>query len=302
MQTPIVPFSRRFEPKPAVENQFPETARVGLLHLLTDFVSADYVAGWPAVAQELRRIDRRNPEDYDPHATADVRAARDDARMVLNELPWQNAFDFCERLYTKLAIETRRWVEGEDGGTTDKTIDVVRSEIAIGIQQLFFEENFAYAFVDGQVVRSGNAHTMSRIDAANIALRDRRLDDARVHFRKALKFFRTRVAPDFENAVKEAVCAVEAAAKKLFSAASGDTLSDVMKRLSKQDEKRIPPALAKTFDGLYGFRGSANGVSHGAGGGGTVTAHIADYSIAVAASQIIYLVALEQSEDTATPF
>lgn len=225
MPTPTAPFSRRVQPKAAVENAFPERARTGLLHLLTDFVEKQYVKGWHVLAQELRRLDRRDPGDYQEHDLADVRAARDETRMVLNELHWANVFDFCERLYTRLAIETTKWVDGIDAQATDKTVEVVREEVAAEIRQLFVEEAFAYTFVDGVVVREGNQHTMSRVDKANVMLNDPRLEDARQHFRKALGFFRQRKNPDFENVIKEALCAVESAAKKVVRCAEWGDLA-----------------------------------------------------------------------------
>lgn len=302
-QLPTRPFSRRSaDPKAGIDNEFPESARIGLLHLLHELVAEEFVIGWPAVAQELRRIDRREPGEYDSRNNNDVQAARDDVRMILNEIVWGKAFDFCEFLYSKLAAETRVWREGEDALITDKTLDVVRVEIAKRIQQLFLEENFIYDFVDGEVVRRGSPHTLSRIDRASVALGDARLEEARAHFRKALAFFRDRVDVDYENAVKEAVCAVEAAAKRLFPGARGATLGDVIKKLTGEKQHQIPHALAGVFTSLYAYRNGAAGVSHGASSGGAVSATTADFTIAVAASQIIFLVEMEQAQRAPTPF
>ncbi len=54
---------------------------------------------------------------------------------------------------------------------------------------------------------------------------------ARTHYSKALKYFRNVAQPDYENVVKDAVCAVEAVAKVLFPD-GGTTLGDVVKSIT----------------------------------------------------------------------
>ena len=48
-----------------------------------------------------------------------------------------------------------------------------------------------------------------------------------MHYNKALKCFQNVAEPDYENAIKEAVCAVEAAAQVLFSS-DGKNLDDII--------------------------------------------------------------------------
>lgn len=123
------PFSARHRGKSGqVDNAFPETARTALLHLLHDLVERRFVTGWPAVAQELRRVGRQPPVSYGSAGNAD-KQARADVDAALPGLKWEKVYDFCERLYGHLAQATshalpssrllrslqQRWVEVQGG-------------------------------------------------------------------------------------------------------------------------------------------------------------------------------------------
>jgi hypothetical protein len=222
--------------------------------------------------------------------------ARVDVETGLNQLDWERVYDFCERLHSYLAEGA---VFYKDGGEVVITRTQVQSFLAQEIQRLFDEESLGYEFRDGLVHRRGKRHTVDQIAQAERALADQRLDSARKHFSKALRHFRDRKDPDLENAVKEAVCAVEAAAKELFPEAKSATLGNFVNWATDKDHSLLPKTIAQTFTGLYGFRNSGEGVSHGAASGGVVTTGLAEYVLAVAASQIILLSGLVR--DVAEP-
>ena len=211
----------------------------------------------------------------------------------LNQLNWERVYDFCERLYSHLA----RGISYEQNG---ETITITKAES----QQFIAEEmqaicltrrGLGYELRDGLVQRRGKRHTISQINKAERALADLRLEAARKHFSKALRHFREREKPDHENAVKEAVCAVEAAAKELFPEAKATTLGDFAKWATGGD--LLPKTIGQTFVGLYAFRNSGEGVSHGATSGGAVTAELAEYVLGLAASQIVLLADLARGDD-----
>src|SRR6185437_15324541 len=98
--SPNAPFSaRNGRQHRQIDNEFPATARNGVLHLLFDLVSRRYVAGWPEVATELQRIARLPPTEYESSSISSTQKAREDAEAALGRLAWEKAFDFCERLY-----------------------------------------------------------------------------------------------------------------------------------------------------------------------------------------------------------
>jgi hypothetical protein len=165
------------------------------------------------------------------------------------------------------------------------------------LQRLFEEESLGYEFTDGVVQRRGKRHTTNQINKAEKALADCKLDAARKHFSKALHYFRDRKKPDPENAVKEAVCAVEAAAKGLFPAAKASSLGDFVKWATGSGRCLLPKTIGQTFSGLYAFRNGGEGVSHGATSGEVVTAELAEYVLGMAASQILLLADLTRGDE-----
>lgn len=291
----LPPFSsRNRRDSVLIDSSFPTTARVGLLHLLHEGIRNDYLKSWREIATELRRISREPPHFYSSGASG-TSSAQEDAERILNELRWELVLDFCERLYNYLAQEIT-YRDNYD----NIVVKLARSEVQLffsnELQRLFYEENLAFEFRDGIVQRRGRRHTVDKVSRAEAVLADEQLENARKHFMKALRYFRDRLKPDPENAVKEAVCAVEAAAKELFPNAKAATLGDSIKWLTGSEVGKLPKSIAQTFTGLCAFRSGGDGVAHGGSSGGTATTSIAEYVLATAASQIILLVDLASTE------
>ena len=71
-----------------------------------------------------------------------------------------------------------------------------------------------------------------------------------------------RESPDYRNAIKEAISAVEAAARVI----TGDrkaTLGKALKAMKKQQRVKIHPALEKAYITLYGYTSDEDGIRHG---------------------------------------
>ncbi len=284
----IPPFSARNRGTEArIDDDCPITARIGIVHLLDQLVRKKFVKDWPAVISELKRINRISFNVADPYSSSWEQTAED----FLTKLPWERVYDFCQRIYSDLA----QAVWGQDPQTGEPEISTTRDEvqkhIAQELQLLFWEENLAFEFSDGAVRRRGRQHTMDQIARSGLVLGDPKLSEARGHYNKALGFFRNVSNPDYENTVKEAVSAVEAAAQALFSS-EGEQLDDILKAIEGSEEGQLPKPITKTFYGLYGFRGSGKGVAHGTAGtgSGAATKEIAEYALAITASQIVLLV------------
>lgn len=283
-----------------VDNSFPLSARNGLTHLLFDLIEKEYVAGWIEVARELQRIGRWTPVEYEKNKVPSIRQAREDATKMIGTLEWRKSYDFCERLHNHLARSTGYF--WNDEFHEKESISEVRSYIAAELQRLFEEEFLAFEFTQGLVRRRGRKHTVDVTTRAQVVLGDQRLFSARKHYEKALSFFRNPTKADFENSVKEAVCAVEAAGKVLFPEAKAATLGDLAKWFSSNKNVPIPKALVNTIIGIYAYRSGGDGVGHGGTIGGVATAEVAEYVLAVCASQIIYLVDVSNPEEKDLPF
>lgn len=296
----VPPFSSRNRGAHAqVDNDFPKSARTALLHLLFELVDREYVGGWKSLACELERIARTRPVDYD---SDDIIRWRNVVEETLFQLSWEKVFDFCERLHSHLAKEVAYW----DHESEQREVVTPRSEVQLSIaseiQRIIQEEYLAFEFSDGLVRRRGRRHNAERISRAELVLGDPRLSAAREHFNKALRYFRNVSNPDHENVVKEGVCAVEATARALFPSLGGSTLGEVVKSITGPGPGQLPKPIAQTFHGLYGFRSGGDGVGHGGGGAGAATAELAEYALAVAASQIVLLIDLANADEGEIPF
>ncbi|WP_336759231.1 hypothetical protein [Aeromonas hydrophila] len=289
------PFSSRHRgSNQHVEDSFPDSAKIAVLHMLYDLEGKGYISDWLAIARELQRISRIQPVIYSQSPFPDVKKARADAEQVLYSLAWDKTFYFCERIYTYLAQDV---LHGYEKSELVKEKREVQKYIANEIERLFLEENLAFEFSDGVVRRRGRRHTEDTATRAQVVMGDSRLNESRKHYAKALHFFRSPTSPDYENCVKEAVCAVEAAGKALFPASKAATLGDLAKWFLKTNDYEIPKALVKTIEGIYAYRSGGNGVGHGGAEGGIATLEVAEYILSVTASQIIYFVEIEGLND-----
>lgn len=288
------PFSvRNRGARGLIDNDCPETTRIGLLHLLNRLADRDYIY-WPSIIGELQRVARVRPDDSFNSPDA--------AEQLLSQLSWDKVFDFSERLYSHLTIDVNRYNRQTEEWDHVASKSEVQEFIANELRQLFLEEHLAFEFSNGLVRRRGRRHTAEQVSRADLVLGDPRLSSARAHFNKALQFFRSALQPDYENTVKEAVCAVEATARSLFPSSSSSTLADVVKSITGGDAGELPKPIANTFHGLYGFRSGGEGVGHGGASAGAVTKGLAEYSLGLAASQIILLVDLAATSEPDIPF
>ncbi|WP_323011277.1 hypothetical protein [Castellaniella sp.] len=296
------PFSARSRGQHRqIDADFPPSARIGLLHLLADLVERRYLPDWTVVARELHRVGRFTLVKYDASSVASVEEAREDTEVALEGLEWAKVYDFCERLYSHLPQEIG-YEDSYSGYTVEVSRGNIQEYIAIELQRLLLEEDLAYEFAEGVIRRRGRKHTVELVAKSQVVLGDARLLDARRHFDKSLQFFRHSTHPDYENSVKEAVCAVEAAGKTLFPMAKASTLGDLVKWLGGTADVSVPKAVCQTLAGVYAFRSGGEGVGHGGANGGKATPEVTEYLLAVCASQIIYLVDLEGSMEVNIPF
>ena len=97
------PFSARIRGAHSqVDNDCPQTTRMGLLHVLHQLIERKYVDSWKVIVAELQRLARVSPFYDEDGPTQQVQG-------LLLELPWDKDFDFCERLHGYLAQDA--WYE-----------------------------------------------------------------------------------------------------------------------------------------------------------------------------------------------
>ena len=111
----------------------------------------------------------------------------------------------------------------------------------------------------------------------------------REHFEKAAGYL-TSATPDWPNAAKEAVTALESVAKIITGQPTG-TLGDAIKTLRNNGD--LPSPLDKTFEGIWGFATSTPGVRHGGTSPPEISESQANFIVNSAAAGILYLLEID---------
>lgn len=297
MTDDFVPFTRRFGlvEGPPVDRDFPHPARVALFHVLDQLVEGQMIRNWNILIGEMERLARVPPEGF-----SDDQAAKQRALELLESLPWQRVFELCERTHHKLLSPTYYWNGNESEEHT--SLESVRADFSVEVNQILVEENIAFEFRNGRFVRPGRLNYQKAAAAAQRVLARPELKPAASHYMKAQRFFEGAVGADYPNTVKEAVAALEAAAKALFPWTKETDFRAILKKLQGTDAGQVPPTLAKGMEHLYSFRGAATGVAHGGATGGEVTPEVAELVLSLAAAFITYLAEVETRATADLPF
>jgi hypothetical protein len=109
-----------------------------------------------------------------------------------------------------------------------------------------------------------------------------KFDPAREHLKKAWELFNKRPHPDHANSIKEAVAAVESAAK----IATNSEKADLGKAL---DKLGLHPALKQGIEKLYGYASDEPGVRHGGTQSSDVDEVEAELMLTICASVMAFL-------------
>lgn len=284
-------FNNRFGIKTRTigENNFPPESRNSLMFILKSLVDKQVIGGertskpaWTLLANELSRI-RKVGFSEATVAKYDSAAFND----LLLTAEWNEVFIFIERVYNRLLQDAIEY------GYND-SIQVVISreeaqkELVKEISNLLQEDGFPYQFTDGIFHRHGRIQTLKNISRAMAILDDPRLRLVRQHFTKAITFFSSRENPDFPNAVKDSLCAVEVAAEILSGRNVSKDFNEEMKKLEGKGEGQIPPPLVQSIIKIFAYRGKGVGVAHGNSEGFRVGKAEAELVLSVSAAFITY--------------
>lgn len=113
-------------------------------------------------------------------------------------------------------------------------------------------ENAAYRVVDKEVVEITDEIEIDEIESAL----DTGSRSIREHLRRSLELLSDRQSPDYRNATKESISAVEAACR-LISGDEKATLASALKKIGP-----IHPALKDAMSKLYGYTSDEGGIRH----------------------------------------
>jgi hypothetical protein len=271
-------------PGKIIDNDFPSTARTALNYLLADLQEKGYLVNTGVILRELNRIGRITRGDL---GEVETKGFLNQVSARTHKLNWYQVFFFCERVYSKLlsdvGYETDEWYT---------SLNDVRSYFTDEVNLIMEEENLAFHFIDGQFHRKGRLQTQRAFERAGAVLIYPRLEKVKNHYNKARKFFDTRPTPDFENCIKEALCALEACIEILTGKNASKEFEKAIRQLQGNNPNQIPSPIGEGIIKLHSYRGSGQGVAHASLQGNRVALVDAELVLSLVASYITYLVDL----------
>jgi hypothetical protein len=129
------------------------------------------------------------------------------------------------------------------------------------------------------------------VDAIESALGDvASISNVDEHLHRSLSLLSDRAEPDYRNAIKEAISAVEALCVMINGDSSG-TLGQALKKLGSAAAVTTHPALEKAFSSLYGYTSDASGIRHALMDEPNLRFEDAKFMLVTCAAFVSYLVA-----------
>ncbi len=188
-------------------------------------------------------------------------------------LEWYLAYDFIEfaatyqgrRRHTSFSIEEMHGV----------------------FNKIFETEHSGYRFLGGELTPISSSSEVESIDAAIAVTTAGGLIGAHTHLKTALHLLGKRPTPDYRNAVKESISAVESVAKQL-SQNNSQGLGGALDELGRQVP--IHAALRSAFLKLYGYTSNADGIRHAILDESNVDFDEAKYMVVACSAFVNYLV------------
>jgi len=163
-------------------------------------------------------------------------------------LPWYGVYNLIEHIASSGLLEP---VFGETKTNTQLYIRHVNAILAA--------ERSGYRFLDGKIVPLSNSAEVAAVAEAVSSSARPGLEGVNEHLKKALSALGQKPKPDYHNAIKDAVLAVEATAR-LLGANEGDGLDRPLTILA--EKTKLDPAMKKAFLALYGYSSGPKGIRH----------------------------------------
>lgn len=158
--------------------------------------------------------------------------------FVMKSKEWYTIFDFIERYFNN---------------STDDTVAYMRDIF----NRILEEEISGYRIMGKQVVPIVSEFELKALEeAASIPY-----ESARTHIKKAIDSFSNRKRPDYENAIKDSISAVEAMCCIIADNPKA-TLGEALKQLESKGIK-LHKAFVSSVNSLYGYTSDEGGIRHG---------------------------------------
>ena len=131
--------------------------------------------------------------------------------------------------------------------------------VAVEANNILARERSAYRFVAGELTQITAPAEIAEVERAAESTAVKGLDGAREHLKQALSLYGKRPDPDYRNAIKEAISAVESVVK-VINGKRGGGLHEALEAVSGRIE--LHPALKTGLEKLYAYTSDKDGVRH----------------------------------------
>ena len=236
-------------------DEVPESLRVGFVNLLDEYqYRLNFVPSMFELHDRISRALRRRPwRPNDPF---------EDIEWTINNCSWDEFYEICEQVLRAIPEQVLLSPPFSPFGLpaqfqSPKFVEnSTLPDFTNGLNDLLAEEGAPWRIAEGHVVPAFSEEVEGALeDASSVA---QRLEGRGVHahLRKA----RQHLGPsgDKENAVKEAVSAVEAAVKEK---AGVDDFDEGLKLLKQQ--RRLKPHWSSAIQTLFSYASNEDQVRHG---------------------------------------
>ena len=298
-------FNQRFGivPNNNSEKTFPPEARSTLMFILENHIrknvinnNNDEIDGWAQIYRELLRVSKQPFQEVnDRNITAAL------VNQLLLKIQWNEVFCLCERIYKKITNQLQ-YNSYDQELVEIASVEDTKNRFEYDINDLLAEHNLPYNFVNGVFIKPGHLQTQKNINRSAAVLNRAELRKVREHFNKAIEYFTIENKLDYNNSIKESLCALELTAETMSGKKVSKDFNKEIQQFSGIGEDKIPPLLIAVMIKLFAYRGGADGVAHGLTEGYRVSENECELVISTTAALITYLIDFFTSQKENIPF
>lgn len=227
--------------------------RVSLWNLFVDLYDGRDGGYWRKIAAHVAKYFRKFPVDDLPYRPWDL---RDWLKEYFFGLSWYDAYNFVEFIVNNHGVAT----EERSGRGYDVSRHPVSGEkFEAAVNRILEREHSGYRFIAHVLSPISEQVELQEVQKAVTELRGTGLEGARKHISTAVDLFSKRPNPDYRNAIKEAISAIESIAKQVGDQ-KGDGLTHALRAL--EEKAGLHGALRSAFERLYGYTSDESGIRH----------------------------------------
>jgi len=208
---------------------------------------------WVRVAKHIAEFFRKVPIDDLPYQDYDC---QNWVKKYFYSLKWYEVYDLTEFIVHNHVVMTREWLNYIGGYHYHR---VEQSDLITEVNLLLERELSGYRFISDFLTPISDKLEVDEIETAVNQSIEKGLLGTHEHIRTALQLLGKKPTPDYRNAIKESVSAIESIAKQI-SGSESRGLEGALAEVSKHIE--MHGALKSGFIKLYGYSSDEDGIRH----------------------------------------